>query len=96
MSTGSRCSTLGETKKRLTPSWLGEVAERFVVLAGEVVGRFSAETAQFISRRRWSALLSFAAARAFASSLLDGRASVGVDGVTPNVQEVLAAARHLG
>ena len=46
--------------------------------------------------RRWSALLSCAAARAFASSLLDGRASGGVDGETPHVQEVLAAARHLG
>ena len=88
---------------------------RLVVLAGEVGGRFSAETAQFISSfedsghvrpaatlastvwtRRWSALLSCAAARAFASSLLDGRASGGVDGETPHVQEVLAAARHLG
>ena len=90
---------------------------RLVVLAGEVGGRFSAETAQFISSlawaktqgisdllrrratcawiRRWSALLSCAAARAFASSLLDGRASSGVDGETPHVQEVLAAASSL-
>ena len=46
--------------------------------------------------RRWSVSLSCAAARAFASSLLDGRAFGGVDGETPDVQEVLAAARHLG
>ena len=115
-STGSRCSTLGETKRRRTPSWWGEVGRaRLVVLAGEVGGRFSAETAQFISSlawvktqgmsdllrrhastawtRRWSALLSCAAARAFASSLLDGRASGGVDGETFHAQEVLAAAR---
>ena len=81
-------------------------------------GRFSTDTAQFISSlawvktqgmsdllrrrastawtRRWSVLLSCAATRVFASSLLDGRASVGADGVTSNVQEVFAAARHLG
>ena len=29
-------------------------------------------------------------------SLLDGRASGGVVGETPHVQEVLAAARHVG
>ena len=46
--------------------------------------------------RRWSVSLSCAAAQAFASSLLDGRAFGGVDGETPNVQEVLATAKHLG
>ena len=72
---------------------------RLVVLAGEVGGRFSTETAQFLSdlawaktqgvsdllrgrarsawTGRWSAMLGCAAARAFATSLLDEGASVG-------------------
>ena len=90
---------------------------RLVVLAGEVGGRFSTETAQFLSdlawaktqgvsdllrgrarsawTRRWSAMLGCAAARAFATSLLDGGASVGVDGPTPSLAEVMSEVRHL-
>ena len=87
------------------------------MLAGEVGGRFSTETAQFLSdlawaktqgvsdllrgrarsawTRRWSAMLGCAAARAFATSLLDGGASVGVDGPTPSLAEVMSEVRHL-
>ena len=89
---------------------------RLVVLAG-VGGRFSAETAQFLSdlawakpqgvsdllrgrarsawTRRWSAMLGCAVARAFATSLLDGGASVGVDGPTPSLAVVMSEVRHL-
>ena len=92
-------------KEATCPELVRRGRPRLVVLVGKLGGRFSEETAQFISslawvktqgmsdllRRRastawtrpWSALLSCAAARAFASPLLDGRASVGVDGVTP-------------
>ena len=44
--------------------------------------------------RRWSAMLGCAAARAFATSLLDGGASVGVDGPTP-LAVVMSETRHL-
>ena len=35
-----------------------------------------------------------AAARAFATSLLNGSASVGVDGPAPSLAEVMAEVRH--
>ena len=44
--------------------------------------------------RRWSSILSCAAARAFALSLLDRDCSIGVDGHTPSVHEVLGDSRH--
>ena len=40
-------------------------------------------------------MLGSAAARAFATSLLDGGASVGVDGPTPSLAEVMSEVRHL-
>ena len=83
---------------------------RLVVLAAEVGGRWSAETAQFLSElasakvrdlpealqgdaarawhKRWSSILSCAASKSFALSLLD-RAPTGVDGQTPSVHEVI-------
>ena len=83
---------------------------RLVVLAAEVGGRWSAETAQFLSElasakvrdlpealqgdaarawhKRWSSILSCAAAKSFALSLQD-RAPTGVDGHTPSVHEVI-------
>ena len=84
------------------------------MIAGEVGGRFSSETAHSdlawaktrgVSHllrgrarsawtRRWSAMMVSAAARAFATSLLDGSASVGVDGPTPSLAEVMAEVRH--
>ena len=103
-------------KEATYPELIGRGGKaRSVVLAGEVGGRFSAETAQFISSLAWaktrgmsnllrrratcawtrgrSALLSCAAGRAFASSLLDSKASAGVDGAIPNVQEMLIVVR---
>ena len=93
-------------KEATYPELVGRGAERGLSCWQERLGgRFSAETAQFISslawvktqgmsdllRRRastawtgrWSALLNCAASRAFASSLLDGRASRGNDNETP-------------
>ena len=79
---------------------------KLVVLALELGGRWSAEAATFVklppaSSRgptisafafRWSALLSFAAARAFATSLLSlplgGTANV--DGESPLLSDILA------
>ena len=40
-------------------------------------------------------MLGCAAARAFTTSLLDGGASVGVDGPTPSLAVVMSEVRHL-
>ena len=47
-------------------------------------------------RLRWGAILSCAAARAFASSLLDRRTAMGSDGATPLSHEVEGDFRHSG
>ena len=95
-------------KETTYPEFAGRSGRaRLVVIAKEVGGRFSSETAQFLSdlawaktrgvsdflrgrarsawTRRWSAIMGCAAARVFATSLLDGSASVGVDGPTTRV-----------
>ena len=46
-------------------------------------------------RTRWSAILACAAARAFASSLLDLKLGGGADGLTPLCHEVLASWHHV-
>ena len=46
-------------------------------------------------RMRWSAILACAAARAFASSLLDLKLGGGADGLTPLCHEVLASWHHV-
>ena len=85
---------------------------KLVVLAGEVAGRWSEETASFLMREanlqccrrgqsrhgdyRWGSLLACAAARAFACSLLEKRVSGGVDGDTPSVHEALGECRFAG
>ena len=47
-------------------------------------------------RLRWGAMLSCAAARAFASSLLEGLIAMGSDGATPLSHEVEGNFRHSG
>ena len=47
-------------------------------------------------RLRWGAMLSCAAARAFASSLMDRRTAVGSDGVTLLSHDVEGDFRHSG
>ena len=91
---------------------------KLVVLALEVGGRWSTETATFLTllaaararsesalmwrrveqawRMRWAGILGCAAARAFASSLLEQRPSGGVDGVTPLLPDLLSDFRHAG
>ena len=44
---------------------------------------------------RWSAILACAAARAFASSLLDLKLGGGADGLTSLCHEVLASWHHV-
>ena len=89
-----------------------------VVLASEVGGRWSTETATFLTllaaakarsegvllrrqveqawRMRWAGLLACAAARGFASTLLEQRSSGGGDGVTPLLPDLLSDFRHVG
>ena len=99
-------------KERVYPEVTGVGGRaRLVVIAGEVGGRWSSETAHFLSslatakarsvpqvlevrarmawRRRWASILSCAAARSFALSLGEVRASPGVDGEIPSVHEWL-------
>ena len=99
----------------LNPELAGDGGRaRLVVLAAEVGGRWSAETAQFLSElasakvrdlpeelqdeaalawhKRWSSVVSCAAAKSFALSLLD-QAPTGADGQTPSVHEVLRECR---
>ena len=88
----------------------------FVVLAGEVGGRWSSETASFLSslaqhkaqeapellkasvdaawRRRWAAMLTCAAAKAYAASLLGRRSSPSSSGNEPSVHDVLGEDRY--
>ena len=89
---------------------------RLVVLAGEVGGRWSAETASFLTalaqhkaqrapellkgsveaawKRGWAALLSCAAAKAFAASLLGRRSAPSTSGDEPTWHEVLGEDRY--
>ena len=99
-------------KERTYPELAGEGGRaRLVVLAGEVGGGWSAETASFLTalvqhkaqnapellsgsveaawRRRWAALLSCAAAEAFAASLLGRRSAPSASGNEPTWPEVL-------
>ena len=82
---------------------------RWVVLAAEVGGRCSDETRTFIRSlarfkarsappllRGWWSLLSCAAARAFACSLVDLRVPGGPDGNLPLACEVEGEQRHAG
>ena len=76
---------------------------RLVVLAAEVGGRWSVETAQFLSAlakgiqgrvegawlRRWSATLACSAARSFAVSLLDRRPVPGTCDAILSAHEVM-------
>ena len=104
-------------KERTYPELAGEGRRaRLVVLAGEVGGRWSAETASFLTalaqhkaqgapellkgsveaawRRRWAALLSCAAAKAFAASLLGRRSAPSASGNEPTWHEVLGEDRY--
>ena len=81
---------------------------RLVVLADEIGGRWSSETSskarvapagmqgssQAAWRRRWASMLSCAAARACALSLLELRVSPGADGDVPSVHEVVGDCRY--
>ena len=51
-------------------------------------------SAQVAYYRRWSSLLSCAAAKAFATSLLERRGDPGAGGRFPSVHEVIGDARH--
>ena len=105
-------------KERTYPELVGRGARaRLVGLAGEVGGRWSGETSNFlrllaaakarpeppILRRRvecawqarWGAILSCAAARAFACSLLNLRGGPVAGGDTPAAHEVMHEWRHL-
>ena len=104
-------------KGRTYPELAGEAGRaRLVVLAAEVGGRWSEETAQFLRGlakarvdsvppllqgrvkaawlRRWSSLLAYSAARAFAESLLETRPVPRI-GDVPSTHEVLRDARVL-
>ena len=107
---------LARRRKELTyPELAGDGGRaRLVVFATEVGGRWSAETAQFLSElasakvrdlseelqdeaarawhKRWSSVLSCAAATSFVLSLLD-QAPTGSDGQTPSVHEVIRECR---
>ena len=99
-------------KARTYPELTGQGGRaRLVVLAGKTGGRWSNETASFLSslahaksreapagvqesaraawRRRWASMLSCAAARAYALSLLDLQTSPGADGDVSNVHDVV-------
>ena len=107
---GCRCCAARRRKERTYPELVrpGQRA-KLVVLAGEVAGQWSDQTASFLRqlarararseqawRLRWGSLLACAAARAFACSLLEKRVSGGVDGDTPSVHEVLGECRFAG
>ena len=66
---------------------------KLVALAGEIGGRFSEETQTFIRLLARAgppcSILSCAAARAFASSLLERRGQPGADGDVPCDADVL-------
>ena len=77
---------------------------RLVVMASEVGGRWSSEALAFLRQKarsetlsmrrwklRWLAIMSCAAARAVASSLLELRGHGGADGVVPFSHEVEAS-----
>ena len=51
-------------------------------------------SAQVAYHRRWSSLLSFSAAKAFATSLLERRGDTGAGRRPPSVHEVLGDASH--
>ena len=109
---GAALTAARRRKERTYPELVGPRGRaRLVVLAGEVGGRWSAETMSFLSqlakaktrhephilrqrvqqawRSRWQAILSCAAAKVFARSLLEMRAAVGADGDTPASHDVL-------
>ena len=99
-------------KERTYPELAGAGGRaRLVILAGEVGGRWSPETAHFLRAlavakardvpsilqasvevawfRRWSNILSCAAARAFADSLLGVRGAGGAGGDAPPSHDVV-------
>ena len=99
-------------KERRYPELVGDHGRaRLVVLAGEIGGRFSSETAQFLNAlasakvrdsplvlkgRIHAALVRRCTeARSYALSLLDKVAS-GADGPSPSMNEVLRDDRHAG
>ena len=109
---GTALTAARRRKERTYPELVGTRGRaRLVVSAGEVGGRWSAETMSFLSqltkaktrhephilrqrvqqawRSRWQAILSCAAAKPFAMSLLKMRAAVGADGDTPASHDVL-------
>ena len=98
-------------KERTYHELVGEGGRaRLVILAGEVGGRWSLETANFLRAlavakacdvpyvlqasvevalfRRWSNILSFAAARAFAAALLEWRGPGGAGADAPSSHDV--------
>ena len=99
-------------KERTYPELVGEGGRaRLVILAGEVVWRWSLETVNFLRAwavakardvpnmlqasvevawfRRWSNILSCAAARAFVDSLLEVRGAGGAGGDAPSSHDVV-------
>ena len=116
---GAAMVTARRRKEATYPELVGPRSRaKLVVLALEVGGRWSTETATFLTllaaararsesalmrrrveqawRMRWAGILGCAAARAFASSLLEQRPSGGVDGVTPLLPDLLSDFRHAG
>ena len=104
---GAAIQAAHRRKERTYPELVGEGGRaRLVTLAGEVGGRWSIETANFLRAlavakardatnvlqasvelawfRRWSSILSCAAARAFADSLLEVRVAGGAGGDAPH------------
>ena len=108
MSTGLRCSTLGETKRRRTLSWLGEVAERGLSCWQERLGAFLrrnspvhlqfgvATPGQHGLDATMECVVELCSRTSFCLIPVGWQSFWWVDGETPHVQEVLAATRHLG
>ena len=109
---GAAIQAAHRRKERTYPQLVGEGGRaRLVTLAGEVGGRWSIETANFLRAlavakardatnvlqasvelawfRRWSGILSCAAARAFADSLLEVRVAGGAGGDAPSSDDVV-------
>ena len=87
VSRGRRCGidAARRRKERTYPELSGAHGRARLVLACEVGGRWL---------WRWSSILACASARAFALSLLEGRAAPGHDGPSPTTDEVIGDSRY--
>ena len=103
--TGLRWSRLAATKNALPRT--GKVAGRWSEEAASFIRQFAkararskppvlVKRAEQAWRLRWFSMFACTAARAFAGSLLDRRLTLGVDGVSPSVHDVVGEARFAG